>query len=137
MKIKEKMIYTLVQDEIPLHQDSVEYLDILSKYEKVDEFKKQFKSPVIHLYAKRDTYDENGDLDGYKDALFFECYIYEPDTMTVYKSPRLHDTVRFNEATPNDVRIFKDGSTLLSFFGEVEVELLTSVHTWNVKKITQ
>jgi hypothetical protein len=134
MKIKEKTIYTLIQDEIQLHQDSVEYLDILYKYKSIKEFPKIFKSPVIHMYAKRDTYNENGDLDGYRDSLLFECFIYEPDTMTVYKSPNLHDTIRFNEVTPSDVRIFKDGSTLISFFGEVKVELLTAVHTWKVKE---
>lgn len=133
MRIKEKTIYTLVQEEIQLQQDSVEYLDILNKYEKIEKPPKVFKSPVIHMYAKEDTYSKYGDLNGYRDSLFFECYIYEPDSMTVYKSGRLHDSIRFDEATPSDIRIFKDGSTLLSFFGDVEIELLQSVYTYKAK----
>jgi hypothetical protein len=127
MKIKEKTIYTLIQDEIPLHEESVKYLEVLSDYKYIDELPKVFKSPVIHLYAKEDTYNEHGELNGYRDALFFECHIFEPETKTAYKSKKLHDTVRFHEVFPSDVRIFKDGSTLISFYGDVEIELMQSV----------
>jgi len=123
LKIKEDKIYTLVPDSIRLNGErSVNTIKVLvDEYTQVKECPKYFSSPIIHLYAKKDTYDECGNLNGYSDSLFFECHVYDTINGIVYKSDSLHDSFACCNAKPNQIRVFKDGSTLISFLDNVQI----------------
>ena len=133
MKLIEEKYYTLVQDEIELHSNSVEYIKILDSYKEVKEAPEYFKSPIVHLYAKKDTYDSAGSLEGYTDALFFECKVYDTVDKIVYTSECLHDSLEFFEVVPTQVKIFKDGSTLVKFSCDVKLKFLQGINTYKVE----
>ncbi len=118
-----------INNEIKLHPESVDYIEkTLNQYSETDELK-IINNPIVHIYAKEDTRDvETGGLNGHTDALFSEFHIYDPKEMTIYKTKGQHDSIMFyNGATPEMVKIFKDGSTLLSFWGKYNFNLLTTV----------
>jgi hypothetical protein len=114
--------------KIPIHEESQEYLQrVFNDYEEVDRLF-ELNDPIIHIYPKQDTYNENGELNGYIDSLFAEYHFYDTVSKTVYKSKRLHDGLWFGrDVNPRYIRIFKDGSTLLAFKGRYEFDLGQSV----------
>ena len=132
MKLVENKSFTLIQDEIELHSDSVEYMKILDTYKEVEDVPEYFQSPIVHLYAKEDTCDSSGSVNGYTDALFFECKAYDTVKKTVYTSKQLHDAIDFYEVVPSQVKIFKDGSTLVKFNGDVKLGFLQAINTYKV-----
>lgn len=112
-----------MSDSIKLHDMSVEYLKSVFKgyHERVVD-SSSFSSytidePIIHLYADSDTYAEDGQLNGYVDSLFFNAHVYDPIRMVVYDRGKF-DGLETWAADVNYVRIFKDGSTMISLKGK-------------------
>lgn len=78
---------------------------------------------VLHMYAEEDTYTKTGNLEGYYDALFFRLDIYDTQKLIKY-SIRNRDGISIH-GVAMDVRIFKDGSTIL--FSKVRDEFEVSI----------
>lgn len=100
--------------EIPLHNKSEQYLrEILAEYKETKELPSIIKGRcIIHMYPYEDTYEDDGCLVGYIDAIHCELHIYDIENKTVYKT-KMHDEIRVD--VPCRVRIFKDLSTMLIF----------------------
>lgn len=122
---------------IKLHENSVRYIDEVFNMYMERELTRDtvITNPIIHLYAEEDTYDENGELKGYRDSLFFKADIYDPKRKIKHFGTSLHDSVSFYNISPSQVNIFKDGSTMLTFFGDAEIGLLTSLCVYKHDKI--
>jgi len=118
--------------EIDIMKESYEYIQkTFSQYTETDDpINKIEERAIIHLYPKEDTYDENGGLNGYTDALFFEGVIYDTKNMIFYRSKRKHDAVR--SAVPTETRAFKDLSTMIIIDGGVTINYLQEI---NVHKL--
>lgn len=117
--IRSKEVFVLQREEIALHKDSVEFLaQVFDSYEdgKLNS-SAVVKNPIVHLYATKDTKNEDGDLNGYNDALFFDAHIYDTVNDIKYVETQ-HDSVDIGEATMSQIKIFKDGSTMMLFFGD-------------------
>lgn len=115
---------------IPIHQESEKYIkETLSQYTEINKRIDFIDDPIIHIYAIKDTRDlGTGELNGYSDSLFCEYHFYDLKNETVYKS-RQHDGLWFGEGvSPSNVKIFKDGSTLVQLRGRYDVMIGTSVH---------
>lgn len=108
---------------IELHKSSIEHLNIVfDDYSEVTWDNRFFddtilRNPIVHMYPHSDTYDEDGELQGYVDSLFFKVDIYDTENMMVYRLKRRFDAVDTYNALLEYVRIFKDGSTMLKFAG--------------------
>lgn len=114
---------------IPIHEESKQYIEeTLSRYTEVYEMK-HIENPIIHMYAKEDTLNEDGELNGYNDSLFFECHLYDTKKMEVYKTGN-KDSLWFGEGVqPSNVKLFKDGSTLVHLRnGKYKVGYYTSLY---------
>jgi hypothetical protein len=133
MRIKNKETFVLEFDEIALHKDSVEYLEEVFDCYKDGGFigDNEVLEPIIHLYAKQDTRNENGDLDGYYDSLFFEAHIYDINNKIKYKT-RLHDSIDVADTKLWQVKIFKDGSTIMLFYGKYKFGSTTTLSMFKV-----
>lgn len=110
----------ITTNEIVLHNKSVDYInETLTQYTKVERLSEIIENPIIHMYPKKDTYDSDGELNGYIDALFFELYIYDTDKMTVWKSNRLHDAIMpaCKHIEIGQIKVFKDSSTMIVLNG--------------------
>lgn len=128
LKIKSKEAFVLEREDIELHAESVEFLENVFIIYSEDELKEStvVESPIIHLYATKDTRNSDGDLNGYNDSLFFEAHIY--DTRNKIKYVRLHhDSIDTGKADLFQVRIFKDGSTLMHFNGNYKFGFTTTL----------
>ncbi|NBI30999.1 hypothetical protein [Chengkuizengella marina] len=114
---------------ISIHKYSEDYIKkTLSQYKEVDSMI-VIEHPIIHMYAKKDTYDECGELNGYVDSLFCEYHFYDLTKLQLFKSRRFHDGLWFGEGVkPTNVRLFKDGSTLIQLRGKFGIMIGTSVH---------
>lgn len=115
----------IIKNEVELHQDSIDYVkEVFSRYEEVDSLNKIIHDPIVHMYPVEDTYDTNGNLDGYIDAVFFRVNIYDTTNMTVYKGIRLHDAIMpFEKLRINQIKIFKDLSTMIVLRGDYQISL--------------
>ncbi|PHA03034.1 hypothetical protein COE51_01440 [Bacillus pseudomycoides] len=113
----------IVKNEVELHENSVEYLrEVFTIYTEVDSLSRAVKNPIIHIYPEEDTYDEQGNLNGYIDSLFMTVCIYDTDKMTVYKSKNLHDGIMpFGMLNVSKIRIFKDLSTMIVLRGTYRI----------------
>ncbi|MFC8686031.1 hypothetical protein [Brevibacillus porteri] len=109
-----------ITNEIDLHEKSLDYLNsVFTQYTEIDRLPEIIKNPIIHMYPKKDTYNYDGELDGYIDALFFELCIYDTDEMTVWKSKRLHDAIipACKHIEIGQIKAFKDLSTMIVLNG--------------------
>lgn len=109
-----------ISHTIKLHQESINYLNrIFENYTETQyNSGKVVENPIIHLYPVEDTYDENGELDGFVDALFTNIHVYDTESMEYYVLER-RDGIRFyNDVKVEMVRAFKDGSTLIQLYGK-------------------
>lgn len=125
--IKEQTTHLLTFDDIVLHEESLKLIkDILGMYTEVkhDDFK-VINNPLIHLYPLRDTMNEDGELNGFSDALFFETRIFDPKNRTY--SICENDSVDTLNADVYSIKIFKDGSTMIMFRGEYRFTSLTTL----------
>lgn len=85
----------------------------------------EFKNGVIaHLYANRSTGME-GDR-GYIDALLFTLKLYDYETKICYVSHANHDNISSLAGLRMQVRLFKDGSTMVIVKQPCKVELYQS-----------
>lgn len=128
----------IVKNEVELHQESVKYIkEVLGMYTEIDRLDdtKHFKNPIIHIYPMQDTYDVNGELRGYIDAIFFNLHLYDTENKTVWKSKRPHDAIIpfMRNATFSQIKIFKDLSTLIALDGVYRVN--GSFQAFEVEKI--
>lgn len=105
---------------IKLHETSEEFLrTVFSRYEYCDKLPEKLVGRfTIHMYAESDTY-EGGELNGYFECLFFRVDIYDTVNLKKY-SVRRRDGINAR-GVPVNVRIFKDGSTVL--FGDSDFEI--------------
>ena len=78
---------------------------------------------IFHIYAKSDTINQDGDLEGFEDSLFFTLKVFNMVSMS-YWEVRNRDSVeldRYGFAIGADIRIFKDGSTMIIVDGDIEI----------------
>ena len=109
-----------------ISEQSVRYLStIFSKYNKVDELPDVTDSPIIHMYPKEDTVTENGDLNGFRDALFSKVVIYIPGRREVYTVGGNCDAININMRS--NVRVFKDGSTCITIKGKCSINIYQEI----------
>jgi hypothetical protein len=118
----------IIKNEIELHQKSVEYIkETLGQYTEVDSLD-TVENPIIHIYPIKDTYDKDGELDGYIDALFFEAHIYDTKNMKVCKSKKLHDGIMpFADLFIPQIKVFKDLSTMIVLHGKYNIGRYTAM----------
>ncbi|WP_133065299.1 hypothetical protein [Virgibacillus profundi] len=91
-------------------------------YTEIYQISEQIKNPIMHMYPIKDTYDPDGGLSGYIDALFFKMNVYDTENMTVYKDENLHDGILpFKELNVSQIKIFKDLSTMIVLRGEYAI----------------
>ncbi|WP_340032675.1 hypothetical protein NSQ20_12505 [Paenibacillus sp. FSL K6-1122] len=109
----------IVKNEINIHENSVNYMNrVFMQYKEIETLPSVVDNPIIHLYPVKDTYEENGELNGYSDALYFHLHVYDPISMTSWKSKQLHDgIIPFSEVMVQQIKIFKDLSTMISLSG--------------------
>lgn len=108
---------------IKLHEDSKRYIIETFELYTEDFFTDGLiiDRPVIHMYAKEDTRNENGDLNGYNDSLFCEVHVFDPLNRKKYVTGK-HDGVNVYNAKMRNVKVFKDGSTMLTTYGKHRIE---------------
>lgn len=119
----------LMQKVIDLHEFSLQYMERIGSIYTEEELARDtiVSNPIIHLYAEKDTYSSDGELNGYIDSLFFKAIVYDTNLNIKYTLNRLHDAVDFYKGTPNQTKIFKDGSTMLVAHGKYWVNPLTNL----------
>lgn len=115
----------IVKNEVELHQNSVDYVkETFSMYTEVFDLNKGLKNPIIHIYPVEDTYNQDGELNGYIDALFFRIDVYDTQNMTVYKGTKLHDGILpFKDLNVSQIKVFKDLSTMIVLRGKYTVSV--------------
>lgn len=115
---------------INLHSKSQKYIEkIFSKYKDADfnGFILELDNCILHLYAIQDSYNEQGELEGYIDALLFKVDIYDTINMKKY-SHKFHDSIYFEKNSPHPIiKIFKDGSTLLHFRQKINMVFTSTI----------
>lgn len=133
-KIKTRESFVLQRDEINLHKDSVDYLEeVFNRYSDGGLVGNNIvEKPIIHLYAKEDTTNVEGDLNGYDDALFFEAHIYDTKNEIKYTT-RLHDSVDVGDTDIWQVKIFKDGSTMMQFYENYKFGNTTTLSMYKIR----
>lgn len=119
----------IVTQSVKIHTESEDYLKrIFDNYTEVYELPAIINEPIIHIYPKKDTCNEDGELDGYIDAIFSEVHIYDTVEMKVYKGESLHDALMpSNQLDVWTIRIFKDLSTLVGLRGKYRIGMYTAV----------
>lgn len=119
----------LEYEPIKLHKNSVDYLERIFEQYTDGQLNRNtvVSNPIVHMYAKKDTYANDGELEGFVDSLFFRVEIYDPINLIRYHIENFHDSINFNNVSPYEVKIFKDGSTLLAFTQDCRFRLLTTL----------
>lgn len=74
---------------------------------------------ILHLYPTRDTFNQDGELDGYYQNLFFNLDVYDAKKMVKYSAGE-HDAIFTSGCNINNVTVFKDGAFCICIDGEVE-----------------
>lgn len=134
MKIKEKTMHVLSFDDIVLHSESIDIINRLERmYTEVkhDDFR-VISNPIVHLYPWKDTMNEDGELHGFQEVLFFETRIYDSENLTYSNCG--NDSVDTSQAKVKGIKIFKDGSTMIEFDGEYRFSNNTTLSAYKPKK---
>ena len=110
--------------------------DTFSQYDKADSLPKVITEKiVIHLYPERDTIDEEGQTCGFWDSLFFMCRIYFTEQKK-YIEFHTKDAINIDRRT--DIRIFKDGSTMITVYASenspISIDNCQMIYIENVNK---
>lgn len=73
---------------------------------------------IIHLYPQEDTYDDEGNLNGYYQNLFFNLVVFN-DYKGVLKSYQIgkRDAVFTDGCNINNLSVFKDGAFCVKLIG--------------------
>lgn len=120
---------------IKLHEDSKKY--IIDTFEMYVEEKMprelEIERPIIHMYPYEDTRNEYGELNGYNDSLFCELHIFDPNTRKKYVT-RNHDAVNVFQANVYDIKVFKDGSTMITAYGKHIIRNTPSLDVESLEK---
>ena len=118
--------------KVQIEQESVDYLqEVFKEYKEVDKPLYEIKRRcIIHIYPKKDTYEEDGELYGYCDALLCDIHIYDCDNKLFYKTQN-HDSVYLD--VPSGTRIFKDLSTMLIIDGGVTLSYGTGLSIYRLE----
>lgn len=105
---------------------SRKYIDeTFSKYKEVEEpIEIVNKRCVIHMYPKTDTTPDDDIVDGYVDAFNCEVHVYDVEKKIKYIS-ECHDDIQIDKRC--GVRIFKDGSTMITIDGGVRIYYYHSI----------
>lgn len=111
----------IIKNEINITEESEYKLrELFSRYKETEEQPEVINDwCVIHLYPKEDTINENGETNGYCDALFFDIHVFNCDNKTVYKARGWYDAIHVEKKC--ELRLFKDMSTMLIFRDGVEI----------------
>ena len=70
------------------------------------------KRYILHMYPTHDTLDQHGNLNGYDDALFFDCKIFNPEDKSVYMIEN-RDGVTLSDDIYVMNKVYKDGSFMM------------------------
>jgi hypothetical protein len=99
--------------EITLNEKSKKIIEeTFSSYKEATKIPKVlYGRTVIHMYPKKDTIENNGELTGFEDSLLFNFNIYDTVNKKVYKRMGLFD--EFVVEVPCRIRSFKDLSTMI------------------------
>lgn len=83
------------------------------------------ESMVIHIYPQEDTYDPDGNLNGYKECLFSKLDLYlvnfEDDTHKKWRYNGLVDGFHLHDIKSMNALVWKDGSYALRVDGPVRI----------------
>lgn len=71
---------------------------------------------IIHIYPTRDTIVD-GELEGYYQNMFFKMFVFDLDTMTVYKPEREFDAIFTHGCMVESLSVFKDGAFCIKVKG--------------------
>lgn len=112
----------LIKNEIELHSNSVQHMkETFAMYERSEDLDQVLENPIIHIYPKEDTYDSDGELNGFIDAIQFVVDIYDTNNKKVKKGTRLHDAIiPQTDWKVSQLKIFKDLSTMIVLIGKYE-----------------
>jgi hypothetical protein len=123
----------LIKNEIQLFGDSEQHIkETFDMYEEVIELK-IVKNPILHIYPKQDTYNSEGELDGYIDALFSKVHIYDTKNKTVHRSNKLHDAILpTTDIKVLQFKVFKDLSFMIVMQGTYD---FSRYQAMNIEKI--
>lgn len=102
--------------------------EIFGRYTPIDKLPDSITEKiVIHMYPTKDTLSDDPnvyDESGYDDALLFEAKFYLTESKRVY-SIQSRDSIEVR--VPAEVKIFKDGSTMVVINALQSVPLLISL----------
>lgn len=117
---------------IILNEKSKEYLEtVFNSYTEKEYTNQVIDNPVIHMYATHDTYNER-ELFGYADSLFCEVHVYDVKNDYKYTFEN-KDGISLSHADVYQVRIFKDGSTMIMLNGSHELEVFQALELFKCK----
>lgn len=118
--------------KVQIEKESVEYLqEVFKDYKEVNKRLDEIKGRcIIHIYPKQDTYEEDGALYGFCDALLCEMHIYDCEKQLVYKTNN-HDSVYLD--VPCGTRIFKDLSTMLIIDSGITISYGTGLSVYRLE----
>jgi len=103
----------LLKKEWKIMEASKRYLDIEKEfgYVPTDELNPSTRY-IIHMYPMEDTLDEEGNLNGFRDSLFFTCKVFNPKEKTVY-TMQYKDAIMVSDDINVTTKCYKDGSYML------------------------
>lgn len=113
-------------------QKAKEYVDeVFSHHEETDRLPAVLEGrTVFHLYPVADTM-HGDELEGYRDALFFDVHVYMCDDEKKYVI-ECRDEIGFQ--VPCRVRIFKDASTMITVDGAITMDTFQAMTIRPVKE---
>ncbi|MGE7840679.1 hypothetical protein ACQKNX_07800 [Lysinibacillus sp. NPDC093712] len=121
---------------IELHEESVKYLnEVFNQYEEIKyDSNLIIINPLVHLYGTHDTRTVDGELNGYNDALFITIKIYDKETMQFMQIHNRDGLDFYNNKNVHiqQIKVFKDGSTLIQLTGNYKFGNCQSVDVWSV-----
>lgn len=125
----------IINNEVELHEYSVSYMKrVFMQYKEIETLPSLVENPILHLYPVKDTYELDGELNGYSDSLFFNLNVYDPVNMVSWKSKQLHDgIIPFSEIMVQQIKIFKDLSTMISLSGSYK---LSQMQGFSIGRLT-
>ncbi len=122
--------------KVKLHKNSEKYIkDTFSRYTEIDNPQLSDRidlthGAIIHMYPVGDTTNKHGEKIGYCDSIFFKIKIYDTHARTVITSKDRFDAIEITQSS--DIRIFKDGSTLITLRRPIKISLTQAILVENL-----
>ena len=124
--------------QIKLHGESMEIIkEVFDRYKDVTDqhpgypptFLEDGDNLTVHMYPIKDTYSENGDLNGYRDVLFAKVDLYYARDLDLGSGHQKFEKIRYSRYTDAwsfkgiDFRamIWKDGAYIFSINGPAHI----------------